>query len=74
MKENLTFLQQAELFKKRGVKIDNLESAAQKLETISYYKLKEFAEQFNVNKNKNKYDIEPEYRDISFEDIIKIKI
>lgn len=69
MKENLTFLQQAELFKKRGVKIDNLESAAQKLETISYYKLKEFAEQFNVNKNK--YDIEPEYRDISFEDIVK---
>ena len=69
MKENLTFLQQAELLERRGIKINNLESAAQKLETISYYKLKEFAEQFNINKNK--YNTEPEYRDISFEDIVK---
>lgn len=69
MKENLTFLQQAELFQKRGIKIENLESAANKLETISYYKLKEFAEPFNVNKNM--YNLEPRYTNVSFEDIIK---
>ena len=69
MKENLTFLQQAELFQKRGIEIENLESAASKLETISYYKLKEFAEPFNINKNL--YNIEPKYIDITFEDVIK---
>lgn len=66
-KENLTFLEQAELLQKRGIKIDDLERAAKKLETISYYKLKEFAEPFRIKDLKN----EIKYADITFEDMIE---
>ena len=67
MKKNLTFLEQAELLEKRGIKINNLESVSNKLKTISYYKLKEFAEPFNIRK----YGQEPLYENVTFEEILQ---
>lgn len=69
IKDNLTFIEQAELLEKRGIKLYSLESTAKKLETISYYKLKDFAEPFNINKRRK--DLEPKYENITFSEILR---
>ncbi|UXR69496.1 Abi family protein [Staphylococcus sp. IVB6246] len=66
----LTFKEQLQLFKKRGMIIDNETRAIEKLENIGYYKLKEFAYPLSkVVENENKEQMRV-YENVNFNDVI----
>jgi len=56
MPENLLFTQQRELLIERGMVIteDDIEKDIQKLETVSYYRIKEFAKPFEIEERDGK--------------------
>jgi len=61
-KEHKTFEEQIEIFKERGMYINNKEKAVKRLEHISYYKIKEFSKIYFKNDR---------YEKISIEEVIK---
>lgn len=59
IKPHLSYKEQLELFKNRGLTICDEISALKKIEHINYYKIKEFAEPFVKNNKKDEFEYHP---------------
>lgn len=67
-KTSLTLIEQVEKLKSRGLKFNNVDNAIHCLSNISYYRLRAYTFQFQLNNVEN----QPFQDDITFEEIIKI--
>jgi abortive infection bacteriophage resistance protein len=69
-KQPLTFEQQFESLKNRGLSFGNQEKASHYLSNISYYRLRAYTYPFQDNKDSN----HPFIRPVSFEEIIELYV
>jgi abortive infection bacteriophage resistance protein len=67
-KTSLTLIEQVEKLKSRGLKFNNVDNAIHCLSNISYYRLRAYTFQFQLNNVEN----QPFQDDVTFEEIIKI--
>lgn len=65
--KNLTFQEQIELLKSRGIIVKNVEKSSKKIENISYYKLKEYATPFICAY----IDGSPKYKGLEFDELLE---
>lgn len=65
--KNLTFQEQIELLKSRGIIVKNVEKSSEKIENISYYKLKEYATPFICAY----IDGSPKYKGLEFDELLE---
>lgn len=65
--KNLTFQEQIELLKSRGIIVKNVEKSSKKIENISYYKLKEYATPFICAYS----DGSPKYKGLEFDELLE---
>ena len=65
--KNLTFQEQIELLKSRGIIVKNVEKSSKKIENISYYKLKEYATPFIYAY----IDGSPKYKGLEFDELLE---
>ena len=65
--KNLTFQEQIELLKSRGIIVKNVKKSSKKIENISYYKLKEYATPFICAY----IDGSPKYKGLEFDELLE---